>query len=138
MLSEGQTYEATAQAVGVARRTIDRWLLKPHFQQAIADIRAKTLESVGQEQAEKYKAYIQKLVPVALNVLKSTLTTPTARPSDKLRACQIIGNWAGLNQVAIAKPQQQPAEENLKDYLSYLSNKNGNTNGSDHHLSVRG
>jgi hypothetical protein len=68
---------------------------------------------------------IQKLVPKALLVIHNYLTDPSVKASDRLRACHIIGNWAGLNQ-SVAKSEPQ-AETQLKDYLNYLSIKNADS-----------
>jgi len=125
-LAEGHTHPRIAEEVKVSLRTVERWRQKPEIVAEVEKARAKTLESI----ATRCQEQITRMVPLALNVVSSILKDSEARPSDKLRAADIVGKWAGLSQVAIASTNQKPPETQLQDYLAYLSSKNGGTNGT--------
>ncbi len=129
MLANGGSHPQVAEALGISTKTIQRWLKKPEFAQALADVQVKTVEKAVEAVATDISGQIQRLVPKAIKTLETYLDDPKARGSDRLRAAQILGNWAGLNQPQI-QPEQS-AEQNLKDYLTYLAvNNNGANNNA--------
>lgn len=124
LLSSGFTQLETAQKIGVSERSIQRWVKIPEFAEALKDAGQKATQITVEATAENINSHIQKLIPKAIRALEDILDNDEARNSDKLRASEILGRWAGL-----AQPQQQqqaPAEENLKSYLAYLANINSN------------
>lgn len=128
MLANSESHAQIAQVLGISTKTIQRWLKKPKFTQALADVQLRTVEKAVEAVAEDISGQIQRLVPKAIKTLETYLDDPKARGSDRLRAAQILGNWAGLNQ-----PQIQPersAEQNLKDYLTYLAANNNGANNN--------
>lgn len=128
MLANGDSHPQIAAALGVSTKTIQRWLKKPEFTQALTDVQVRTLEQTVEAATNDISEKIQRLVPKAIKTLETYLDDPKARGSDRLRAAQILGNWAGLNQ-----PQIQPersAEQNLKDYLTYLAANNNGANNN--------
>lgn len=132
MLANGDSHPRIAADLGVSTKTIQRWLKKPEFAQALTDVQVRTLEQAVEAAAEDISGQLQRLVPKAIKTLETYLDDPKARGSDRLRAAQILGNWAGLNQVLAVKTTEQPAEQNLKDYLNYLASiKNGNHKSAD-------
>lgn len=139
MLANGKTHAEIGSELGITTKTMQRWTKKPEFNQALADVQfrtvEKTIERTSEDIAQQSQEVIQRLVPRALKVLNEYLGDQNAKGSDRLRACHIIGSWAGLNQ-APPKPETE-AETQLKDYLTYLSTKNGNPNGSNPHQSIQ-
>jgi len=136
MLANGKNHVEIALELGITTKTVQRWIKKPEFAQAVADVQLKaiekTVERTSEEIARHSQEIIQRLVPKALKVINDYLSDSSAKGSDRLRAVHIVGSWAGLNQQTQVKPEQS-AEQNLKDYLSYLeANKNGaNSNASN-------
>jgi FixJ family two-component response regulator len=126
MIAAGQTQGAVAKSIGVSLRTITRWLKLDIFQDAIRQTTEKTVQVVAEDHTEKVKTALSKLVPAALQILARVLVDENARASDKLRAVQIIGDWAGLKQSPQTKEPTTPPEQGLKDYLLYLERTNGN------------
>ncbi len=128
LIAQGKSQQETAQTLGVAKRTIQRWAKKPEFAQAVADARTMALEVTVEATAGDIKAKIEQLVPKAIATLETTLGDTKARAADKLRAVDIVGKWAGLYQVPLKSDPQVTAEATLKKYLSALEKTNGNHN----------
>lgn len=128
LLAKGKTQVEIASLLNISTKTVQRWTRKSEFIQAMADVQLraveKTIEKTAEDISRHSQAVIQRLVPKALIVIHEYLSNSSAKGSDRLRAVQIIGSWAGLNQ-AQAKPETE-AEMQLKDYLTYLVSKNGN------------
>jgi len=128
-LAQGKTHAEVASELGIATKTVQRWSKQPEFTQAVSDVQSRAVEVAVEETAQDIAGKIERLVPKAIAVLDQYLSDMTARGSDRLRAVHIIGTWAGLSQ-AQAKPEDTVAETQFKDYLTYLSIKNGQTNGN--------
>jgi predicted transcriptional regulator len=128
LLASGKSKVEVASMLGISTKTVQRWTKIPEFTQAVTDVHSRSVQKVVEKTSEdisrQSQEVIQRLVPKALMVIHEYLTDPSAKASDRLKACHIIGSWAGLNQAQVHR--EQPAEQNLKDYLSYLAaNKNG-------------
>lgn len=128
LMIEGQSYTAIAEALGVSTRTVRRWADLPEVENAVQSGKSKAVDVVVELASDKYKKVIEALIPKALMTLKDTLSDSGGRTSDKLRACQILGKWYGLEKSPVFvgdKSQTQP-EETLKGYLDYIAANNGN------------
>lgn len=133
MLASGQTIQAVADSLGISRRTIERWNHSATFIEAVRQAQAKAVEGVVEATAENIRDRISAIVPSAVNLLEIMIQDDKANPNHRLRAVDILGNWAGLKQATVLKSDTQP-EENLKGYLEYLKRKpNGNCNGTSQH-----
>jgi hypothetical protein len=131
LLAKGKTHAETAAALGIVTKTIQRWSKREDFKQAIADVHQQATDKTVERTACDIAEELETLLPEAFNVLRAYLTDTKAKGSDRLRAVHIIGNWAGLNQSQPKQEQTRP-EENLKDYLQFLSSKNGNGSTANH------
>lgn len=123
-IAKGLTPNAIGKLIGCSERTIQRWLKLPQFIEALNEIQERSTAQVIVEVSEDVAARIQTLIPKAIDTLQSYIENPEARGADRLRACHILGNWAGLNQPQKQEPQNPP-EENLKNYLNFLASTNG-------------
>jgi hypothetical protein len=74
MLATGQTQEATAQAVGVCRVTIARWLKLDTFQEAIAQTIAQTTEAVANVAVKKTLSRLEMLTELHLKTYESLMS----------------------------------------------------------------
>jgi hypothetical protein len=129
-IAKGLTPSAISKDIGVSERTIQRWLKLPEFIEAVDEIRERSTTKVIVETSNDIAVRIQSLVPKAIDTLEHYIESPEARASDRLRACHIIGSWAGLTQPQKQEPQNSP-EESLKSYLTYLATT-ATTNGKAH------
>jgi hypothetical protein len=128
LLANNATHVEVARVLGVSTKTIQRWSKRADFIKALESVQDLALEKTIETSAEDISSRIQNLIPKALNVLEHYIEDSESRGSDRLRACHIVGSWAGLNQIRPQTVQQTGAEETLKGYLQYLAN--GNNNGS--------
>lgn len=125
VLSKKGTYREAAIAAEVSVRTIIRWMKLEDFQEALG--------RKGQQRTELVKEIVTiselqvvDLIPKALATIQEILENPDSRSSDRLKASELVGKWAGLGQTNL-QLEKTPAEDNLKGYLSYLANtENGN------------
>jgi transposase len=131
-IAKGLTPSAISKDIGVSERTIQRWLKLPEFKAALAEIQERSTTKVIVEVSDDISARIQSVIPKAISTLESYIENPEARGSDRLRACHIIGAWAGLNQPQ-KQESQNPPEENLKNYLNYLATSTNGNSQSTHH-----
>jgi hypothetical protein len=126
-IAKGTTPSVIGKSINVSERTIQRWQKLPEFVEAVEEIRQRTTVKVIAETSKDVAARIQSLIPKAIDTLESYLDNPEARGSDRLRACHILGSWAGLTQTQKPEPQHPP-EETLKAYLHHLASPtNGNS-----------
>ena len=113
LLSQGASHQEVADAVGVSRRTILRWLNSGEFknwQYALVN-RPRPAEKVPKPPPSKIKTdslQPSDLVQDALETVRDILCDPdTTRVSDRLKAAGLIGEWAGL---AHQKPKMAEVE----------------------------
>jgi hypothetical protein len=125
ILSRGGSQDEAARAANVSRRTIIRWLKLPSFKEGLGATSNNRIKKIVEVIKQKEDLEIENLVPKALQKVREILEDNDSRKSDQLRAAELIGKWAGLGQ-NIVQPETMPAEENLKGYLNYLVQKNGN------------
>lgn len=129
VLSKKGTYKEAAVAAGVNVRTINRWVKLEEFQEALGRKTEKRLELI-QDVVKISELQISDLVPKALIAVREILENPDSRSTDRLKASELVGKWAGLGQANL-QLEKTPAEESLKNYLNYLaSTENGTTKSS--------
>jgi hypothetical protein len=120
MFSEGLTSNEIATRLKVSVRTIQRWQKLPEFIKAVTDIHQKATQTTVETTASNISNRIQSLLPKALNCIESLLDDPDARAADKLRACNLVGSWAGLTQqktMPSPQPEQPQSTAGLSDEL---------------------
>jgi hypothetical protein len=122
-LASGKTIAQTANELSIGTKTVQRWKEKPGFMDALEKVRVKSVEVAIEQTAHDIAKEVKSMVPKAIKVLNQYLDNEGAHYNARLRACQLVGNWAGLNQSQ--NDDKTAPELNLKDYLEYLASKNG-------------
>lgn len=121
LFAEGFTNAEIARKLGVTVRSVQRWHKNPEFASAIAKIREKTTEKVVEATAANISNRIQSLLPKALGVIEHYLDSDEARAGDRLRACHLVGTWAGLTQqkapASASKEDETKSQAGLSDAL---------------------
>lgn len=121
LFAEGFTNAEIARKLGVTVRSVQRWHKIPEFASAIAKIREKTTEKVIETTATNISGRIQSLLPKALGVIEHYLDSDEARAGDRLRACHLVGSWAGLTQqkapASASKGEETQSQGGLSDDL---------------------
>ena len=106
LLRRGKTQAQVAKSCDITTRTLQRWINeaqeKVKQQGDLLTVAAQTLspESNGVVERLFSQDFFQKLdalMPSCLQELESILKDPDSRKQDKIRACQLLGDWAGLS-----------------------------------------
>ncbi len=124
LLAKGQSQTETAQAIGVSRRTIVRWLSQPEFknlcfglsgeaQPVARSVHSVELEKPIQVRGQSNSLTVEDLVPDALQAVRDILTNPDVRVTDRLKAAALVGQWSGLEHRG--KTQELEAFKLLRD-----------------------
>jgi hypothetical protein len=106
LLRRGKTQSETATSCGITVRTLQRWVSdaekKIERQGDLVAVVAKTLSTESNSVVERlfnqeFFQRLDSLMPCCLQELESILQDPDSRKQDKIRACQLLGDWAGLS-----------------------------------------
>lgn len=128
LFAEGFTNAEIARKLGVTIRSVQRWHKNPEFASAVAKIREKATEKVVETTATNISNRIQSLLPKALGVIEHYLDSDEARAADRLRACHLVGTWAGLTQqkapVSPSKGEETQSQAGLsEDIIEQIRNQ---------------
>jgi hypothetical protein len=106
LLRRGKTQAEVSKSCGIAVRTLQRWISeaqeKVDQQGDLVTVVAETLSPKSNSVVERLfsQDFFQKLdalMPSCLQELESILKDPDSRKQDKIRVCQLLGDWAGLS-----------------------------------------
>jgi transposase-like protein len=106
LLRRGKTQSEVARSCDITTRTLQRWINesqeKVKQQGDLVAVVAETLspESSGVVERLFDQEFFQRLdglMPSCLQELEAILKDPDSRKQDKIRACQLLGDWAGLS-----------------------------------------
>jgi len=106
LLRRGKTQVEVSKSCGIAVRTLQRWISeaqeKVKQQGDLVAVVAENLSSESDSVVERLfsQDFFQKLdalMPSCLQELEAILRDPDSRKQDKIRVCQLLGDWAGLS-----------------------------------------
>jgi hypothetical protein len=106
LLRRGKTQSEVSKSCGIAVRTLQRWVNdsqeKVKQQGDLVAVVAETLSPESDSVVERLfsQDFFQKLdalMPSCLQELEAILKDPDCRKQDKIRVCQVLGDWAGLS-----------------------------------------
>jgi transposase-like protein len=106
LLRRGKTQAQVAKSCDITTRTLQRWINesqeKVKQQGDLVSVVAETLSAESNGVVERLfdQEFFQRLdalMPSCLQELESILKDPDSRKQDKIRACQLLGDWAGLS-----------------------------------------
>ena len=106
LLRYGKTQSEVARSCGITVRTLQRWVNeaqeKVEQQGDLVAVVTETLSSESNGVVERLfnQEFFQKLntlMPSCLQQLEDIVKDPDSRNQDKIRACQLLGDWAGLS-----------------------------------------
>lgn len=89
LLVRGATRAETATAVGVDRRTVDRWCALPAFAAELADARREVIDGATRR--------LEALVTDALTALETIIGDATAPPATRVRCIEIVLHRCGID-----------------------------------------
>lgn len=120
MFAQGATSGEIARELKVSIRSVQRWQKLPEFVKGLADINTKATENTVEATAASISNRIQRLLPKALDTVEYYIENPEARAADRLRACHLVGTWAGLTQQKVSpspQTEQPQSSAGLSDEL---------------------
>ena len=117
LFAQGASSSWIAAKLKVSIRSVQRWQKLPEFTKALTDISAKTTQLTVEATASSISNRIQRLLPKALDTIEYYIENPEAKASDRLRACHLVGTWAGLTQQKIFQDEAPQARAGLSDEL---------------------
>ena len=107
LLRRGKTQSEVARSCDITTRTLQRWINESQEKvkqqgDLVAVVAETTLSPEPNGVVERLfdQEFFQRLdalMPSCLQELESILKDPDSRKQDKIRACQILGDWAGLS-----------------------------------------
>lgn len=103
LLAQGHTQQEAADASGVSRRTIVRWLATQKFRDlafGLVGTNSRVENSPPPQavsQNKKTSKTLEDLIPLALEAVGEVLSDPDTRNTDKLKAAALVADWAGLS-----------------------------------------
>jgi transposase-like protein len=106
LLRRGKTQAEAARSCDITTRTLQRWInesqQKVKEQGDLVSVVAETLSAESNGVVERLfdQEFFQRLdalMPSCLQELEAILKDPECRRQDKIRACQLLGDWAGLS-----------------------------------------
>jgi hypothetical protein len=108
LLESGMSTSEVAQQLQVSPRTLQRWKNRPRLL-PLAELennsQIEVLDSAADFEKQEFRrgilnfksaSRLEKLISVAMDQIEAVLINPDSRPADRLRACQIVGDWSGL------------------------------------------
>jgi transcriptional regulator with XRE-family HTH domain len=103
LLAKGHSQQEVADAIGVSRRTISRWLKAPEFKNLSFGLVNQHVKPQPDERSSQRKRQSGSLSPEdliqdALSAVRDILNDPEARTGDRIKAAALVGQWAGLGQ----------------------------------------
>ncbi len=106
LLRRGKTQAEVAKACDISIRTLQRWINeaqeKVKQQGDLVAVVAETLSPEPDSVVERlfsqdFFQRLDALMPSCLQELEAILKDPDSRKQDKIRVCQLLGDWAGLS-----------------------------------------
>jgi transposase-like protein len=106
LLRRGKTQSEVATSCGIAVRTLQRWVSEAQEKvKQQGDLVAVVTEALSAESngvvdrlfSQDFFQRLDAFMPSCLQELESILKDPDSRKQDKIRACQLLGDWAGLS-----------------------------------------
>ncbi len=100
MLAKGKTTSEVAKRLDVSQRTIQRWVkaegVSNPVQEVCDEVVRRVAFRVDAEIGDELKAQALQLLRLSgksLDCLEAIIDNPETRTSDRLKACQIVGDW---------------------------------------------
>jgi hypothetical protein len=106
LLRSGKSQAKVAKACDISVRTLQRWINeaqeKVKLQGDLVAVVAETLSPESDSVVERlfsqdFFQRLDTLMPSCLQELEAILNDPDSRKQDKIRVCQLLGDWAGLS-----------------------------------------
>jgi hypothetical protein len=132
-LASGASQRRAAEAAGVARITIIRWLKKPDFREKVESLRQQFHLAQSEAFVDSAKGRVDEGAVTRhelVSIFSSILRDEEKRIGDRIKAGQSLAKWMGLengNGITEPEPPELPAEafreEDLCKHLELLKSQ---------------
>jgi transcriptional regulator with XRE-family HTH domain len=104
MMAKGMGTSEVAKQLGVSQRTIQRWIKSEGVSNPVMDICDEVVRRVAVrvdatigDELKLQALQLLRLSGKSLNCLEEIIDNPETRTADRLKACQIVGEWVGFD-----------------------------------------
>lgn len=122
LLASGKTMKEVAKQLEVHEKTVQYWCKQDDFKKSLEDIKAQVIDQTIETSAQSINEQVQALLPDAFKVLSDIVKNPDSRNADKLKAIQLVGKWAGMEDKK--QPEQSHPEMDFANYIKEKANTN--------------
>ncbi|WP_164929404.1 helix-turn-helix domain-containing protein [Gloeobacter violaceus] len=109
LLAGGATMADVARQIGVAERTLQRWMKRPDFAAEVEHSRTTQTRAVAKVTAEDLGRQYAALLPLALSTIHELMTDARTKPEVRLRAAVQTLTLAGLALRQAVEPATAPS-----------------------------
>jgi transcriptional regulator with XRE-family HTH domain len=103
MLAKGRTTAEVAKRCGVSQPTVQRWIKSDGVSNPVHEVCEQvvhrvslSVESIVGDELKVQALQLLRLSGKSLNCLEEIIDNPDTRTADRLKACQIVGDWVNF------------------------------------------
>ena len=93
LLGKGTKTSEVSSQLGITQRTVQRWLKDDEFAKAVAEISRQATQLVVEATSFDLFEEIEKATESSVKLLTEIIDNPDIRPSDRLKAVDIVRRW---------------------------------------------
>jgi len=93
LLGRGVKTSEVAHQLRITQRTVQRWLKDDEFAKAVAEIGRQTTQLVVEATSFDLFKEIERATESSVKLLTEMIENPDIRPSDRLKAVDIVRRW---------------------------------------------
>ncbi len=93
LLGKGTKTSEVAHQLGITQRTVQRWLKDDEFATAVAEIGRQTTRLVVETTSFDLFKELEQATQSSVALLTEMIENPDIRPSDRLKAVDIVRRW---------------------------------------------
>jgi transposase len=93
LLGRGTKTSEVSSQLGITQRTVQRWLKDDEFAKAVAEISRQATQLVVEATSFDLFKEIERATEASVKLLTEMIENPDIRPSDRLKAVDIVRRW---------------------------------------------
>jgi transposase len=93
LLGKGTKTSEVSSQLGITQRTVQRWLKDDEFAKAVAEISRQATQLVVEATSFDLFKEIESATESSVKLLTEIIENPDIRPSDRLKAVDIVRRW---------------------------------------------
>ncbi len=93
LLGKGAKTSEVSSQLGITQRTVQRWLKDDEFAKAVGEIGRQATQLVVEATSFDLFKEIERATEASVKLLTEMIENPDIRPSDRLKAVDIVRRW---------------------------------------------